>query len=88
MSKQSFAQQLLTKLQSAVLITVSILATVGCLSLGTFATTRTVDWARGVEKGTTYNQLKSVVTDGRFLNTAAYLTMAYAANYAESSHVK
>ena len=65
----SFNQRLSRILQSAALVAVSIIATITCLSLGTFATTRTVDWARGVKKGTTYNQLKLVVTNERFIDT-------------------
>ena len=79
-----FHQKLLCKIQSAILITVSVVATSGCLALGTLAATRSADWCRGVKAGTTFKDVKSFITNPEICNILAAIVGTYAANSFES----
>lgn len=83
--QQSFAQKLLLKLQSAILITVSIVATVGCLSLGVYTAGRIVDCFRGTKGGTTVGDLGRFASTPEAVNLATIGLAAYTANCVESN---
>lgn len=86
--QQSFAQQLLNKLQSAILITVSIVATVSCLSLGVYTAGRVVDWARGTKGGTTVSDLGRFASTKEAADLATIGVAAYMLNSVESANLK
>lgn len=80
----AFGQKILLSLESAAVITVSILSTALCLTLGTLAVTRTADWCRGVKGGTTFKDVKSFISQPEVLNFAATAATAYTINCAEA----
>lgn len=79
----SFFSRAVCKVQSAILVALAVVFTVGTTIGLTVGTTRTIDYFRGAESGTTFNDLRSLLSNPEFSRFLAIAFAAFTANRAE-----
>lgn len=79
----SFWNRAVCKVQSAILVALAIVSTVGATIGLTIGTTRTIDYFRGAESGTTFNDLRSILSHPGFSRFLATALAAFATNRVE-----